>query len=107
MGGSFGVVQKIQRKGTSKLYALKKMLKQEVIDGHLVDQVEREIQVQRDLKHKNVLRMYKHFEDESTVYMLLEYCAKGELYKILRTQKNRRFTVDVAVKFFGQVAEGL
>ena len=27
-------------------------------------QVEREIQVQRTLKHENVLRLYKHFEAE-------------------------------------------
>jgi len=105
--GSFGVVQKIRRKGTSKVYALKSMRKHEVIDGNLVDQVELEIQVQRKLKHRNVLRLYRHFEDSDTVFLLLEFCAKGELYQILRTQKCRRFTEPVACKFFCQAAEGL
>lgn len=105
--GSFGVVQKIRRKGTSKVYALKSMRKHEVIDGNLVDQVELEIQVQRKLKHRNVLRLYRHFEDADTVFLLLEFCAKGELYQILRTQKCRRFTETVAARFFVQASEGL
>eukprot|EP00929_Paragymnodinium_shiwhaense_P019293 TRINITY_DN13215_c0_g1_i1.p1 TRINITY_DN13215_c0_g1~~TRINITY_DN13215_c0_g1_i1.p1 ORF type:complete len:929 (+),score=233.98 TRINITY_DN13215_c0_g1_i1:135-2921(+) len=105
--GSFGVVQKIQRRGTNQVYALKSMRKQEVIAGELVEQVELEIQVQRRLKHRNVLRLYRHFEDSETVYLLLEYCEKGELYKILRTQKHRRFPEPTACSFFAQVAEGL
>jgi len=105
--GSFGVVQKIRRKGTDQTYALKSMKKHEVVDGNLIDQVELEIQVQRKLKHRNVLRLYRHFEDAETVFLLLEFCARGELYQILRTQKCRRFTEDVACNFFCQAADGL
>merc|ERR1719409_343529 len=105
--GSFGVVQKIRRKNTNKVYALKTMKKQEVIEGNLIDQVELEIQVQRNLKHRNVLRLYRHFEDSETVYLLLEFCAKGELYQILRTQKNRRFAEPTSCRFFVQVTLGL
>jgi len=105
--GSFGIVQKIRRKGTEKVYALKTMRKEEIIDGNLIDQVELEIQVQRNLKHMNVLRLYRHFEDADNIYLLLEFCAKGELYQMLRTQKNRRFPEALACKFFVQVAMGL
>lgn len=108
--GSFGVVQKIRRKkhgGGGKIYALKSMRKAEVIDGNLVDQVELEIQVQRGLKHRNVLRLYRHFEDAETVYLLLEFCARGELYQILRTQRSRRFSEERACNFFCQASEGL
>jgi len=105
--GSFGVVRRIRRKGTGDEYALKTMQKIEVIEGDLIDQVEREIQVQRNLKHENVLRLYKHFEDADTVYLLLEYCAKGELYQLLRTRKGRRFSEEVAQHYFVQVTRGL
>merc|ERR1719446_595372 len=83
------------------------MKKFEVVDGNLIEQVELEIQVQRNLKHRNVLRLYRHFEDSETVFLLLEFCAKGELYQILRTQKNRRFPEQVACWYFKQAAEGL
>eukprot|EP00425_Heterocapsa_triquetra_P044595 CAMPEP_0195086284 /NCGR_PEP_ID=MMETSP0448-20130528/26463_1 /TAXON_ID=66468 /ORGANISM="Heterocapsa triquestra, Strain CCMP 448" /LENGTH=424 /DNA_ID=CAMNT_0040119743 /DNA_START=21 /DNA_END=1291 /DNA_ORIENTATION=- len=105
--GSFGVVRRIRLKGTGDVFALKTMQKIEVIDGDLIDQVEREIQVQRNLKHENVLRLYRHFEDAETVYLLLEYCAKGELYQLLRTRKGRRFPESVARHYFTQVASGL
>mmetsp|Transcript_37716 Transcript_37716/g.87233 ORF Transcript_37716/g.87233 Transcript_37716/m.87233 type:complete len:629 (-) Transcript_37716:15-1901(-) len=105
--GSFGVVRRIRRKGTDDVYALKTMQKAEVVNGQLVEQVEREIQVQRTLKHENVLRLYKHFEDEDTVYLLLEYCAKGELYQLLRTQKGRKFSEPMSKHFFVQLVRGL
>lgn len=105
--GSFGVVRRIRKKGTSDVYALKTMQKLEVIEGDLIDQVEREIQVQRTLKHENVLRLYKHFEDAETVYLLLEYCAKGELYQLLRTRRGRRFPEPTAQHYFTQVVHGL
>lgn len=105
--GSFGVVRKVRHKDTGDVYALKTMRKLEVVEGELVDQVEREVQVQNGLKHENVLRLYKHFEDADTVYLLLEYCAKGELYQLLRTCRGRRFTEDMAKHYFVQVARGL
>mmetsp|Transcript_32349 Transcript_32349/g.58745 ORF Transcript_32349/g.58745 Transcript_32349/m.58745 type:complete len:717 (-) Transcript_32349:165-2315(-) len=105
--GSFGIVRRIRRKGTEDVYALKTMQKIEVINGQLIEQVEREIQVQKGLKHENVLRLYKHFEDADTVYLLLEYCAKGELYQLLRTQRGRRFTESMSRHFFVQLVRGL
>jgi len=86
--GSFGLVRRIRRKGTDDVYALKTMQKLEVIEGELIDQVEREIQWQGQLKHENVPRLYKHFEDADSVYLLLEYCANGELYQLLRTESS-------------------
>mmetsp|Transcript_22319 Transcript_22319/g.51111 ORF Transcript_22319/g.51111 Transcript_22319/m.51111 type:complete len:674 (-) Transcript_22319:51-2072(-) len=105
--GSFGLVQKVRVKGTTRVYALKSMRKQDVIESNLIDQVELEIKVQKELKHRNVLRLHRHFEDNDNVYLLLELCAKGELYQMLRTQRCRRFPEQVACRFFIQVAAGL
>jgi len=41
-------------------------------------------------RHPHILRMYGYFYDETRVYLILEYAAKGELYKEL--QKHGRFT---------------
>jgi len=40
-------------------------------------------------RHPHILRMYGYFYDETRVYLILEYAAKGELYKEL--QKSVRF----------------
>jgi len=107
--GSFGVVRRVRfRLGhPHELFALKSMQKKEVMESELVDQVEREIKVQSRLQHENVCRLYKHFEDAEAVYLLLEYCGKGELYQLLRTRRGRRFTEKVAQNYFVQVTRGL
>lgn len=105
--GSFGVVRRVRRQDTLEIFALKTMNKVEVIEGDLIEQVEREIQVQQSLKHENVLCLFQHFEDTDSVFLLLEYCAKGELYQLLRTRKGRRFPEHVARHYFLQVARGL
>lgn len=35
--------------------------------------------------------MYGYFHDESRIYLILEYAPKGELYKELSAQPNKRF----------------
>jgi aurora kinase len=44
----------------------------------------REIEIQRGLDHPNVLRLFAWFHDEERVVLVLEYAARGELYKVLR-----------------------
>ena len=58
--------------------------------------------MQQKLQHENVLRLFKHFEDSENVYLLLEYCAKGELYQLLRTQRGRKFNEQMSKHFFVQ-----
>lgn len=38
-----------------------------------VSQVEREIRIHSSLDHKNIIRLYAAFEDDSNVYMVQEY----------------------------------
>lgn len=40
-------------------------------------------------RHPNVLRMYTYFHDEKRIFLVLEYAARGEVYKML--QKKGRF----------------
>lgn len=50
----------------------------------------REIEIQHGLDHPNVLRLFAWFHDAERVVLVLEYAARGELYKLLRTV--RRFS---------------
>lgn len=42
-------------------------------------------------RHPNILRMYGYFYDDKRIYLILEYAPKGELYKELNKQPNKRF----------------
>ncbi|CAF1684860.1 unnamed protein product, partial [Adineta ricciae] len=53
-------------------------------------QVKREIEIQSNLKHPNILRLYGFFHDEQRIYLLLEYAPGGELYRRMQTEKTLR-----------------
>ena len=53
-------------------------------------QLKREIELQSHLKHPHILRLYSFFQDETRIYIILEYATGGELYKYLK--KNKVFT---------------
>lgn len=105
--GSFGLVRMVRLKGTDNVFALKESAKTEAMNGNLQAQVERELYNHHSLKHRNIVRLYNYMQDEKFVYMLLEFCAKGELYQLLRTQKNRRFDEAMSRHFFTQLVDGL
>ncbi|KAG6513746.1 hypothetical protein ZIOFF_024082 [Zingiber officinale] len=58
-------------------------LKQSQVDH----QLRREVEIQSHLRHPNILRLYGYFYDQTRVYLILEYAAKGELYKELQKSK--------------------
>lgn len=38
-------------------------------------------------RHPNILRMFGYFYDNDRIYLILEYAAKGELYKELMNEE--------------------
>eukprot|EP00873_Tetraselmis_striata_P019212 jgi/Tetstr1/439476/TSEL_027908.t1 len=47
-------------------------------------QVEREIQIHIQIQHANVVDLYGAFEDESRIYLVMQYAAGGDLFDELR-----------------------
>ncbi len=42
----------------------------------------REVQLLKTLKHQHVIRYYNSFHDEKSLYIVMEYCERGDLYKV-------------------------
>ncbi|CAI9594920.1 unnamed protein product, partial [Staurois parvus] len=49
--------------------------------------VEKEIELHSQLKHRNIVRFYHHFQDPKYVFLLLEYCRHKSLAHILSIRK--------------------
>ena len=64
--------------------ALKVMYKAKLEKYRFHAHLRREIEIQHGLDHPNVLRLFAWFPDEERVVLVLEYAARGELYKVLR-----------------------
>ena len=63
------------------------MKKSQLLKEGMEQQLRREIEIQSNLRHRNVLRMYGYFYDEKRVYIILEFALGGELYKTLMAKK--------------------
>ena len=64
--------------------ALKVLHKTQLCASHVEHQLRREIEIQSHLRHPNILRLYGYFYDNTRVFLILEYAARGELYKELQ-----------------------
>lgn len=118
--GKFGRVFLAREKKSGYVVALKILFKSELAENRVEKQLRREIEIQSHLRfsnisiisahlgvvrHPNILRLYGYFYDPKRVYLILEYAAKGELYKHL--QKQVRFKEDVAARYIYQMGEAL
>ena len=66
--------------------ALKVLFKTEIREASLQHQVRREVEIQSHIRHKNICRLYSYFHDASRVYIILEYCVNGNLFKKLKVK---------------------
>ena len=64
--------------------ALKILFKKQIRDEDLQHQVRREVEIQSHLKHKNICRLYGYFHDDKRLFIILEYCKNGTLWKKLK-----------------------
>lgn len=103
--GKFGRVYCVREKKSGYICALKAMEKKELVNYKAEKQFRREVEIQSNLRHPNVLRLFGHFHDNSRVYLIIEYVAKGELFKSLR--KEGRFPEPKASKYIYQMAAAL
>lgn len=84
--GKFGNVYLAREKSTKFIVALKVLFKTQLNKANVEHQLRREIEIQSHLRHPNILRLYGYFHDETRVYLILEFAAKGELYKVLQAE---------------------
>lgn len=103
--GKFGRVYLARDRRSGFICALKVLHKDEILQDRVEKQVMREIEIQSNLRHPNVLKLYGHFHDSRRIVLILEFAGKGELYKHL--QKARRFPEWQAAQYVAQMAGAL
>ena len=85
--GSFGKVFLATHKNTKVNYALKVINKNNKLDEEN-SFFGREIEIMYTLKHPNCIQLFGNFEDDSFFYFIMEYAPKGNLYNLIRANKN-------------------
>ncbi|KAK7746152.1 spindle assembly checkpoint kinase [Diatrype stigma] len=103
--GKFGRVYLARERTNGFICALKVLHKNELQQGRVERQVRREIEIQSNLRHPNILQLYGHFHDSKRVFLIIEFAGKGELYKHLR--RENRFPEWKASQYIAQMASAL
>lgn len=86
------------------ILALKTLIKSELVKSNCEKQTRREIEIQQNLRHPNILRLYGYFHDEKRIFLMLEFAAKGELYKQLT---KGAFSEQRSSSYIDQMADAL
>lgn len=103
--GKFGNVYLARERRSQYIVALKVLFKSQLEQSKVEHQLRREIEIQSHLRHPNILRLYGYFYDATKVYLILEYAAKGELYKQLQQQKT--FSEKTTATYVASLAKAL
>eukprot|EP01135_Chromosphaera_perkinsii_P000992 Nk52_evm6s156 gene=Nk52_evmTU6s156 len=108
--GSFAVVYKGRRingelgEDGSPFVAIKRINKGKLNDK-LSENLQMEIQILRKTKHPNIVRLFDIMESKENMYLIMEYCSKGDLSKYIKHHK--RVDVDLVKKLMQQIAAAL
>lgn len=86
--GGFGSVLKATVKATKATRAVKAMLKERVQAN--MDFLKKEIEITKMVDHPNIIKLYEIFEDEDTIYFVMELCSGGPLLD--RVKQTKRLT---------------
>ncbi|GEQ66440.1 hypothetical protein JCM33374_g103 [Metschnikowia sp. JCM 33374] len=103
--GKLGKVYCVKHIQSGFICAIKVMSKKDLVGHKLENNLRREIEIQRNLIHPYISRLYNFFHDDDNVYLILEYAVHGELYQLLKMY--RRFDDVTASNYIFQVSVAL
>jgi serine/threonine protein kinase len=97
--GTFGKVSLVQSRNSKEVYALKAMLKTELVAHKQQNNVMNEKTVMLMCNHPFILKLHQTFKDAKRLYMLLEFVQGGELFAVLHTNHSDGVS-DSQAKFY-------
>ena len=103
--GKFGKVYLAREKKSKYLVAIKVLWKFQLRKHNVEHQLRREIEILSHLRHKHITRLFCWFHDKDKIYLVLEYCSKGEVFNKLRDEGT--FSEQQTAKYISQLASAL
>jgi len=90
--GDVGKVYLVHLKGypiNCQLYAMKVLEKEDMIERKKVNRCLTEREILAMTHHPFIVPMYASFQDEDKLYIIMEYCAGGEFFRVLQKQPHQ------------------
>ena len=103
--GAFGKVMLAQKKDNKKIYAIKVLKKQEIIEQDQLEHTKAEKLILTHVNHPFLVGLEYAFQTPEKLYFVMEFMQGGELFQHLRAQK--RFTEEQAKFYAACITLGL
>ena len=81
--GVFGVVRLYQDKLTKEKVAIKIINKKKIINKYYKANIKRQLNILRKIHHINLINTKQILNDSENIYIIMEYCEKGELFNLI------------------------
>ncbi|XP_076800652.1 serine/threonine-protein kinase SIK2-like isoform X1 [Clavelina lepadiformis] len=98
--GNFAVVKLARHRITKSEVAIKIIEKTRLDQSNLM-KIYREIQILKLLRHQHIIKLYQVIDTKTTIYLVTEYAAHGEVFDYITQEE--RLPEEVARKMFYQV----
>lgn len=103
--GSFSVVVLVKNRITDTIHACKVVSRNLLVQNDIFDRFEQEVRILQGLNHPYIVKIEDCFFDEKNIYVIMEYCSKGELFSyIVREGPMKEETLRT---MFRKIVEGL
>ncbi|CAN1828753.1 Serine/threonine-protein kinase ATG1t [Linum perenne] len=101
---SSSTVWKAEKKGSGETVVVKQV-RLSKLNKHLKDCLDCELTFLLSVNHPNVIRLFNSFQDEGSMFMVLEFCDGGDLAAYVRN--HGRVQENTARRFMQQLGAGL
>ncbi|XP_056153779.1 death-associated protein kinase 1 [Lampris incognitus] len=106
--GQFAVVRRCRNRSTGVDYAakfIKKRRSKSSRRGVTREDIEREVNILKEIQHPNVITLHDVYENKADVILILELVAGGELFDFLAEKES--LTEEEATQFLKQILDGV
>ena len=104
--GTFGKVKLAHNINNEKeKYACKILLKSNIKDNDDYIRCKREMEILNKMHHVNIVRTYEIISTDTTYYIFMDYCAKGELFNYI--VEKQHLSGKMSAFFYYQIINGI
>uniref|UniRef100_W5MTR5 non-specific serine/threonine protein kinase n=1 Tax=Lepisosteus oculatus TaxID=7918 RepID=W5MTR5_LEPOC len=104
--GSFGKAILVKSKEDGKQYVIKEINISKMSNKERQES-RREVAVLANMKHPNIVQYRESFEETGCLYIVMDYCEGGDLFKRINAQKGVLFSEDQIMDWFVQICLAL
>jgi len=105
--GKYGKVVKVKEKATGKIFAMKVLIKKNIVDGGEVQHTITERNVLMKVKHPFLMRLRYAFQTQEKLLLLMDFVNGGELFYHLQQQPGRKFSNERARFYAAEIGLGI